>query len=93
MSIVSAELIRNHLANTSPTKIAHVFSKSKRFLSPNPEYHKFHIDAGRLFTGRARANSPRRRQLSVLESDMISLKRQRKHQPPARIRCDQSFPE
>lgn len=86
MSIVSAELIRNHLANTSPTKIAHVFSKSKRFLSPNPEYRMFHADASRLFTGRARANSPRRRQLLELESDTISQKRQQKHQLPARIR-------
>lgn len=37
-SLVSNEDIRKHLANTSPAKVTHSFSKSRRFLDPNPEY-------------------------------------------------------
>lgn len=45
MSIISPDNIRNHLANKSPSKVAHAFSKTKRFKSPNPEYHTPHADA------------------------------------------------
>lgn len=45
MSIISPDNIRNHLANNSPSKVAHTFSKTKRFNSPNPEYHTPHSDA------------------------------------------------
>lgn len=37
ISLVSNEDIRKHLANNSPAKITHSFSKSRRFLEPNPE--------------------------------------------------------
>lgn len=37
MSLLSLDSIRNHLANHSPSKMVHAFSKSKRFSSPNPE--------------------------------------------------------
>ena len=36
-SLVCNEDIRKHLANTSPAKITHSFSKSRRFLDANPE--------------------------------------------------------
>jgi hypothetical protein len=36
-SIVSPDEIRKHLANKSKSKVTHIFSKSKRFLDPNPE--------------------------------------------------------
>ncbi len=38
ISVISSDTIRNHLANHSPSKIAHQFSKTKRFADPNPEY-------------------------------------------------------
>lgn len=38
ISLVPAEAVRKHPANTSPSKIINQFSKSKRFLDPNPEY-------------------------------------------------------
>lgn len=37
-SLVNNETIRRHLANTSPAKVVHSFSKSRRFDKPNPEY-------------------------------------------------------
>lgn len=49
-SLVSNENIRKHLANTSPAKITHSFSKSRRFLDPNPEYPDRHSDAKRPIT-------------------------------------------
>lgn len=44
ISLVDNDKIRNHLANNSPAKIVHSFSKSKRFLDPNPEYLLHHPD-------------------------------------------------
>lgn len=38
ISTTSPEVIRRHQANTSKTKIAHQFPKTKRFSNPNPEY-------------------------------------------------------
>jgi hypothetical protein len=43
-SLLSPDAIRNQLTNNSPTKVAHAFTKSKRFLSPNPEYPYFNSD-------------------------------------------------
>ena len=37
-STIDPDTIRNHLANHSPAKIAHQFSKTKRFPDINPEY-------------------------------------------------------
>lgn len=36
-SITPSDVIRKHPANTSTSKEIHAFSKSKRFISPNPE--------------------------------------------------------
>jgi hypothetical protein len=36
-SITPSDVIRKHPTNTSTSKEIHVFSKSKRFVSPNPE--------------------------------------------------------
>lgn len=36
-STIDPDSIRKHLANNSPTKIAHQFSKTKRFPDINPE--------------------------------------------------------
>ncbi len=57
MSIISPDNIRNHLANNSPSKVAHAFSKGKRFKSPNPEYPISHPDAKWPSTPIVRANS------------------------------------
>lgn len=38
MSLISPDKIRNHLGNHSPSKITHAFTKSKRFITANPEY-------------------------------------------------------
>ena len=46
-SLITNENIRKHLANNSPAKITHSFSKSRRFLDPNPEYPHCHTDAKR----------------------------------------------
>lgn len=37
LSITPSDNIRNHPVNNSTSKEIHAFSKSKRFLSPNPE--------------------------------------------------------
>lgn len=47
-SLISNENIRKHLANTSPAKITHSFSKSKRFLEVNPEYCYIYLDASKF---------------------------------------------
>lgn len=36
-SITPSDVIRKHPANNSTSKEIHMFSKSKRFISPNPE--------------------------------------------------------
>jgi hypothetical protein len=36
LSITPSDAIRKHPANTSTSKEIHVFSKEKRFASPNP---------------------------------------------------------
>lgn len=36
ISLISPEKIRNHLANSSPSRFVHSFSRSKRFASANP---------------------------------------------------------
>ena len=37
-SLLSNEQIRKHLANTSPAKVTHSFSKSKRFTKKDPQF-------------------------------------------------------
>jgi len=39
ISTINPDEIRKHPANNSPSKIAHQFSKSKRFPEINPEYN------------------------------------------------------
>lgn len=37
MSILGSDVIRKHQANNSKSKHAYLFSKTKRFVDPNPE--------------------------------------------------------
>jgi hypothetical protein len=61
-SLLSPDAIRNQLTNNSPSKVAHAFTKSKRFLSPNPEYPSFNKDAKWPITRTIKAIYPRRKQ-------------------------------
>lgn len=49
-SLVPPETINHHLANYSPTKQVHQFSKTPRFLTSNPEYFITDSDAPMLST-------------------------------------------
>jgi hypothetical protein len=46
-SLLTNDQIRKHLANTSPAKVTHSFSKTRRFFNSNPEYLTPHPDAKR----------------------------------------------
>ena len=80
ISLVSNENIRKHLANTSPAKITHSFSKSRRFLDPNPEYPFDNPDANRPTTV-ALLHSPNVTVASALVIAPISPRAPSSHQP------------
>jgi hypothetical protein len=82
MSLLSPENIRNHLANNSPSKVAHAFSKGKRFKSPNPEYNPPHAGAKWPSIATIRANPRGRGPPSAREKDMILPKTWQKHPLP-----------
>ena len=67
VSLVSPDAIRNHLANTSPAKISHSFTRSRRFSPANPEYPS--IDPGaRRHATTTPAPSPKSRPPSATAS-------------------------
>ena len=49
-SITPTENIRKHQTNNSTAKEVHMFPKTPRFLSPNPEYPSIHQGVPMLFT-------------------------------------------
>ena len=49
-SITPSDNIRKHPANNSTSKEIHMFSKTSRFLSPNPEYPFCYLDVLKLST-------------------------------------------
>ena len=43
-SLTPTDVIRKHQTNNSTSKEIHMFAKTKRFISPNPEYFRSHSD-------------------------------------------------
>lgn len=49
-SMTPSDTIRKHPTNNSTSKEVHLFSKTPRFMSPNPEYLSHYSGARMLFT-------------------------------------------
>lgn len=85
-SLLSPEAIRNQLTNNSPSKVTHAFTKSKRFLSPNPEYKYINIDARWHITRIIKAIYRKRKQWLEEVREVILLKILLYHLLPAHIK-------
>lgn len=72
ISLLSPEAVRNHLANSSPSKFAHAFPKQKRFSEPNPEYSPSNADVKWPFTLIAAVNFQNEK-LSLAEANVLTL--------------------
>ncbi len=49
ISTIDADTIRKHQSNNSPSKIAHQFSKTKRFPDINPQYFSYYLRCPNAF--------------------------------------------
>ena len=72
-SLTPTDAIRKHQTNNSTSKEIHMFAKTKRFISPNPEYFGSHSDVPMPSTPSI-VSSPTARLHSATAKNQILLK-------------------